>query len=109
LPFQLRNEDHVIFSSSIIPTKTNIENREKLDSHLKKKGVRIFNNIHVSGHAGREDLRDFVTMLNPEHIIPAHGGPDKTIPMIKLAEEIGYKKQFLHLVTNHQIVSIPKK
>ena len=27
LPFQFRNQDHVVFSSSIIPTKINIENR----------------------------------------------------------------------------------
>lgn len=106
LPFELKNEDHIIFSSSIIPAKTNIENREQLDLRLKKRGVRIFNNIHVSGHAGREDLRDFVNMVNPEHIIPAHGGPDKTMPMINLAEEMGYKKQFLHLLANHNIVTI---
>ncbi len=106
LPFQFRNQDHVVFSSSIIPTKINIENREKLDSKLKKRGVRIFNNIHVSGHAGREDLRDFVNMVSPEHIIPAHGGPDKTMPMIKLAEEIGYKPKYLHLVRNHKYVDI---
>ena len=75
LPFQFQSKDHLIFSSSIIPTKINIENREKLDLRFKKKGVRIFNNLHVSGHAGREDLRDFINLVNPEHIIPAHGGP----------------------------------
>lgn len=106
LPFQFQDQDHVIFSSSVIPTKTNIDNREKLDSKLKKRKVRIFNNIHVSGHAGREDLRDFVNMINPEHVIPAHGGPDKTQPMINLAEELGYKKKFLHLVRNHRYVDI---
>lgn len=106
LPFQFKSGDHIVFSSSVIPVKNNIENRERLDNKLKKRGVRIFNNIHVSGHAGREDLRDFVNMVSPEHIIPAHGGPDKTLPMINLAEELGYKKRYLHLLKNHKILNL---
>jgi len=106
LPFQLQNQDHVIFSSSVIPTEINIENRKKLDDRLKKKRVRIFNNIHVSGHAGREDLRDFINMINPENIIPAHGDHKKISPMIELGKEIGYKPKNLHLVSNGQKIDI---
>ena len=103
LPFQFQSKDHLIFSSSIIPTKINIENREKLDLRFKKKGVRIFNNLHVSGHAGREDLRDFINLVNPEHIIPAHGGHDKIAPMVTLGEELGYKNnKTIHLINDKQ-------
>ncbi len=103
LPFQFKNQDQVIFSSSVIPTKINIENRERLDNRLKKRRVRLFNNIHVSGHAGREDLRDFINMINPEHIIPAHGEHKKIAPMIELAQELGYKdKKNVHLINNGQ-------
>jgi ribonuclease J len=103
LPFQFRNQDHVVFSSSVIPTEINIQNREKLDLKLKKRGVRIFNNIHTSGHAGREDLRDFVNLINPEHIIPAHGDHKKISPMVELAEELGYKfKKNVHLINDKQ-------
>ncbi len=100
LPFKIQKNDHVVFSSSVIPAPTNIENREVLDNKLKKIGARIFNNIHVSGHAGREDLRDFVNMLNPEHIIPAHGSHDKIEPMMELARELGYKPKNLHLLND---------
>ena len=102
LPFQFRSQDHVLFSSSVIPTKINIENREKLDAKLKKSGVRLFNNLHVSGHAGREDLRDFINMINPEHIIPAHGSHDKIAPMAELAKELGYKDKDIHLLNDKQ-------
>lgn len=103
LPFQFREKDHLIFSSSVIPTKINIENREKIDAKLKKKGVRLFTNLHVSGHAGREDLRDFINMINPENIMPAHGSHDKTQPMVELAEELGYKeKKNVHLINDKQ-------
>ncbi|MBR9704716.1 RNase J family beta-CASP ribonuclease [Candidatus Pacearchaeota archaeon] len=91
LPFYFQKNDQVIFSSSVIPTPVNIDNRNRLDERLKKRGVRIFNNVHVSGHAGREDLRDLIEMIKPEIIIPAHGSHEKTHPMVDLCEELGYK------------------
>ncbi len=102
LPFQFNRKDHIVFSSSVIPAKANIEQRERLDNRLKKRGTRLFNNIHVSGHPGREDLRDLIELLNPEHIIPAHAGRDKTTHMIELGKEIGYKPRNLHLFSNGQ-------
>ncbi|MAH06907.1 ribonuclease J [Candidatus Pacearchaeota archaeon] len=100
LHYQFNNQDHVIFSSSTIPTEITIENRAALDTRLKKKKVRMFTNVHVSGHAGREDLRDFINILNPQHIIPAHGPHEKTQPLIDLGKELGYKPKFLHLTSN---------
>ena len=91
LPFHLSPKDHVIFSSKTIPTEINIANKSQLDKRLKSKGVRIFNEVHVSGHAGREDLRDFITMMQPEHIIPAHGDLTKLSALSELATELGYK------------------
>jgi len=108
LPFQFQKDDHVVFSSSVIPTEVNIENRARLDEKLRKRGVRLFNNVHVSGHAGREDLRDFIHMINPEHIIPAHGSHDKISPMQDLAVELGYKvKKNVHLLNDKQYLKIP--
>ncbi len=105
LPLNLQSQDHVIFSSSVIPTKASIDNRQKLDNRLKKRGVRMFSNLHVSGHAGREDLRDFINMVNPEHIIPAHGEHRLTAPMVDLAQEMGYKdKKNIHLINDKQML-----
>jgi len=101
LPFQFQSQDHLIYSSSVIPTEINIENRAKLDARFRKRGIRMFNNIHVSGHAGREDLRDFINMINPEHIIPAHGEHKKIAPMVELANEMGYKtNKNVHLIND---------
>ncbi|MFA7707363.1 MAG: RNase J family beta-CASP ribonuclease [Candidatus Pacearchaeota archaeon] len=106
LHFNFRKDDHLLFSSSVIPTKQTIENREQLDARLRKKGVRMFNNLHVSGHAGREDLRDFINMIHPENIIPAHGDHTKIQPMVELAEELGYKKnKNVFLINNGQSLS----
>jgi len=107
LPFNLEHEDQLIFSSSIIPAPTNINNRKVMDEKFKKKGVRIFNNVHVSGHAGREDLRDFVNMMNAEHIIPAHGEKEKLIPMVELCNELGYKTgKNVHLMSNGDVLKV---
>lgn len=104
-PLKLKEGDNVIFSSSVIPTPVNINARSKLDSKLMKKGVRIQTDVHVSGHASREDLRDLVKILKPQHIIPAHGSLQQETPMIELAAECGYKfGETSHLSSNGKVL-----
>ena len=55
--FKFQPNDAVIFSSTVIPTPENKKNRELLEALLQKKNIRIFKDIHVSGHAGKEDIR----------------------------------------------------
>lgn len=107
-PFNFRPGDHLIFSSSIIPVTVNINARDKLDKKLRKQGVRLQTDIHVSGHGGREDLRDLVEMLKPQHIIPAHGTLQQEAPMIDLATtELGYKFQDnAHLSSNGKVIKL---
>ena len=106
-PFKFRNGDNIIFSSSIIPDPRNIAAREKMDKKLRKQGVRLQTDIHVSGHVGREDLRDFVEVMKPEHIIPAHGDLDQVVAMVDLTKEIGYKFQDnVHLSSDGKVIKI---
>jgi len=98
--FQFKPEDHVIFSCTIIPTDINRTNRENLENLLTQKKLRIFRDIHVSGHAAKEDLRDLLTMLKPKHLIPAHGNTDMKNALSKLAEEKGYSKHNIHILSN---------
>lgn len=106
-PLKLSRNDNVIFSSRVIPVEVNIANRAQLDKRLKQKGVRIFSDAHVSGHASREDLRDFITMVSPEHIIPAHGDLSKLSALAELANELGYKLgKTCHISQNLQNIKI---
>ncbi len=91
MSLSFKSQDHILFSSSVIPTPINISNRNQLEKRLKRNGVRIFGDLHVSGHASREDLRDFINMVQAEHIIPAHGDLSKLTPMAELASQMGYK------------------
>lgn len=103
MPFKILANDHVIFSSSIIPNPINVANRKQLEKRLKAKGARIFTDVHVSGHCGREDLRDLIEMTQPQHIIPAHGDLAKLSPMVELAREMGYKMgKTVHLMQDGQ-------
>ncbi len=90
-PFKFKPEDHVIFSSNTIPAEINLRNRAKLEAELKKIGVRMFTNIHVSGHCAREDLRDVIMLLKPKHLLPIHGEKPMNDAMIDLGTEQGYK------------------
>ena len=90
-PLTLQPNDHLIFSNQIIPVEPNITNRQEMETRLEKMGIRIFKDIHVSGHGSREDLRDLINMVNPENIIPCHGPPKLMKGTNNLGEEMGYK------------------
>jgi ribonuclease J len=107
LPYNFNSSDHVIFSSSVIPNPINVANRQQLEKKLKAKGVRIFTDVHVSGHCMREDLRDFIEMLQPKNIIPAHGELEKLTSLAELATEMGYKLgKTVHLLQDGQILNL---
>lgn len=107
LPYKLSNDDHIIFSSKTIPTPINEVNKEQLEKRLKKHNVRIFDNVHVSGHGGREDLRDLIKLTNPQHVIPSHGDLKKLTAGVNLAQEMGYTlNNTVHLVQNGKSLTL---
>ncbi|MBU4536349.1 MAG: RNase J family beta-CASP ribonuclease [Euryarchaeota archaeon] len=101
--FEVQKGDNIIISAPIIPNPLNKANRNLMERRLKGKGARIFTNAHVSGHAGREDHRDFLRMLQPQHLIPAHGNLEMLTAYAELAEEEGYRLGHnIHLLRNGQ-------
>jgi len=107
LKFNFMPEDHIIFSCKVIPTPTNIENRQKLEASLRNFNVRIFKDIHQSGHAAREDLRDLINLVKPQHIIPAHGSIEMRSALADLAVEMGYEKgSNVHLMSNGERIRL---
>lgn len=88
--FKIQPGDHVIFSSSTIPTIVNEAERYKLERALKKLGARLHFDIHASGHGHREDLRTLLNTLKPEIMLPGHGDIHKLADFATLAQEEGY-------------------
>jgi ribonuclease J len=108
LPFQLKKDDIVIFSCTVIPAPINKANRERLEGELRKRGVRMFKDIHVSGHVFREDLRDFIKMMNPEHLFPTHGARMMTDSFNGLAKELDYHQgRNLHVLYTGRRMKLP--
>ncbi len=91
LPWKWDKEDVVIFSSFVIPYPTNIANRQIIEQRLKHKGVHIIKDVHVSGHARKEDHRRLLRILKPKLIIPMHGEMHKRAAYVELAIEEGYE------------------
>lgn len=101
--FNVKPGDNVVISASVIPNPMNIANRNLMERRLKSSGARIFTNAHVSGHAGKEDHRDFIRMLDPKHLIPSHGNLNMLAAYTELAEEEGYKLgNDIHILRNGQ-------
>jgi len=104
-PFRFKQGDNLIFSSSVIPVQPNQMLRDKLDKKLRSMGVKLQTDVHVHGHGSREDLRDIIELLKPQHVIPAHGSLEQETPFIDLASEFGYKfGETSHLSSNGKVL-----
>ena len=87
----------------MIPNPINVANRYALETKLKIQGTHLIKDVHVSGHASREDHRDLLRMVNPENIIPCHGDLQMQSSYAELAEDHGYEfNKNLFLVRNGQ-------
>lgn len=105
-PFKVSEGDIVIFSCTTIPSPLNKANREIMEKKFRKKGVRLFLDIHVSGHGAREDHREMINMLKPKHIMPSHGDSNKVAPLIELAKEMGYDIKNVHLMADGHFIDV---
>ncbi len=67
--------DVVILSSSAIPGNEKLIG--KIINALVKSGVRVVNDsveeVHVSGHACREEIKMLIGLLKPKYFVPIHG------------------------------------
>jgi len=99
--YRIENGDKVIFSANVIPTPSTRANRHALETKLKMRGARIYDGVHVSGHACKEDHWELLRMINPEHVIPAHGNLVMHSSYVEMAESTGYVLgDTLHLLRN---------
>jgi len=106
-PYKLEKGDKIMYSAKIIPNPMNYGQRHNQETLLKMTGARIFDNLHVSGHAQREDHYEVLHLLNPQHIIPSHGDIDMTGAYVKFSESCGYTlNNDVHILRNGQRITI---
>lgn len=83
--------DTVIISASAIPG--NERGVSRVINQLYQKGAQVIYNrmadVHVSGHACREELRLMMELTKPKYFIPVHGEYRHLVMHGKLAEDMG--------------------
>jgi ribonuclease J len=105
--YKIESGDKIIFSANVIPNQLNQANRYALDTKLKMRGARIYDNVHVSGHAYKEDHWELLRMVKPEHVIPAHGTLEMHSAYAEMAEDTGYEfGETVHILRNGQELSL---
>ena len=105
---KLKKGDVVVFSSSPIPGNdraiTDIVNK------LYEKGVDVklsgFLDIHVSGHACREEHKLIHALIKPKFFVPVHGEYRHLVEHAKLAEELGMSPKHIFVMNNGDELSI---
>lgn len=87
----LTETDLVVISASAIPGNEKLV--DKIINELLKKGVTVLNDavadVHVSGHACREDLKMMHVLTKPRYSIPLHGEYRHLKAHYDLAKEVG--------------------
>ena len=88
--FRVDSGDKVIFSANTIPSPMTMANRHALEIKMKMQGARLYENVHVSGHASREDHWELLRLVHPEQVIPMHGTMMMHSAYVEMAEDAGY-------------------
>ncbi|MCK9579088.1 MAG: RNase J family beta-CASP ribonuclease [Methanoregula sp.] len=106
-PYMLTQGDKVLISANIIPNPMNFGQRYLIEARMNLAGARVFDDLHVSGHAYREDHYELVQLLQPQHVIPAHGSLTMTAEYTQFAGEMGYTPDStVHMLKNGQRLRI---
>lgn len=65
--------------------------------------------VHVSGHAYRDELREMIQMVRPEHVVPTHGEPRHLALYGDLAVEEGVPREHVHRIQIGDVLTIDER
>jgi ribonuclease J len=104
---QLDAGDTVLMSSRIIPGHE--QTVSAMVDDLLRRGVRVIHRrldpeIHVSGHATRDEQAHMLTLVRPQGFMPVHGTYDHLTQHAALAREMGVDDVLV--VENGQVVEV---
>jgi len=115
---RIKPADTVILSSKFIPG--NERAIARIINDLYRQGADVIyekiSDIHVSGHAFREELKLMIGLTKPRHFIPIHGEYRHLILHARLAREVGIAAENVLLAEDGQVIqfdsqgaSLPKR
>ena len=102
--------DMVIISASSIPG--NEKSVSKVINQLYQHGARVIYDrmadVHVSGHACKEELKLMLTLVKPKFFIPVHGEARHLYQHAELAEELGISEENIFITEIGDVVELTR-
>ena len=94
--------DTVIISATPVPG--NEKSVTRVINQLSKIGADVYDKsrglVHVSGHAGAEELKLVLRMVAPKHFMPVHGETVHLMAHARLAEKCGVDPKKIFIIDN---------
>ena len=104
-------QDLVVLSSSPIPGNEKLINR--IINELIKNGVDVARDssleVHVSGHAYRDELKLLTSLIKPKFFMPIHGEHRHLAANKELAEEVGIPSSKIFISGIGKVLELDKK
>ncbi len=105
---QIKDGDTVILSAKIIPG--NERSIGKIINHLFRRGANVIyekvSEIHVSGHASKEELKLMLNMVRPKYFMPIHGEYRHLRYHGMLAEKTVVPRENIFILENGDVLEI---
>ena len=105
---RIQRGDSIIFSSSVIPG--NERTVQFVKDNLYRQGANVFHykmmDIHASGHANEEELKEIIDLLKPKFFMPIHGQFSMMYHHTDLAEKQGIPAKNIVTPENGNIVNL---
>ena len=103
----LREGDTVVLSATPIPGNEELFNRTV--DNLFRTGARVVyhelsDDVHVSGHGGKDDYRRMLELVRPRYFIPVHGAYRHLVLHGDLAQSVGIAPERVFIVEDGQVV-----
>ena len=107
----LKEKDYIIISASPIPGNTKLIT--KLIDILISKGAEVIydamEEVHVSGHACREELKLIHSLIKPKYFVPVHGEYRHLKEHAELAKSLGMDEKNIFLLDNGDVLELTGK
>lgn len=108
---QIKEGDLVIISANPIPG--NEKTVSRVINMLYEKGANVLydalTQVHVSGHARRDELKLMLTLLKPKFFIPVHGEYRHLMQHARLANELGIPIENTVIGNNGDVIELTSK
>ncbi len=105
---KIKENDVVILSAKVIPG--NEHSIGSIINHLFRRGANVIyekvSEIHVSGHASKEELKLMLNLVRPKYFMPVHGEYRHKFYHARLAEKIGIPKENIFNLENGDVLEV---